>query len=143
MLQPIGRAKILARKRVRHRPDKAIDSDFHRVPSALQNTFECGPNARSHKNPEHRDEKSQRQACWRHENVKANNVENNWPQNRKRQRNISIRKQQDRRHDLQKENHDIKPGHKQCPVSMAFVRSVSVDGTEVACPYTQMELQNR
>jgi hypothetical protein len=47
--------------------------------------------------------------------VKAKNVEDNCAQNGKRQRNVSIHKQQDGRHDLQKENHDIKPGHKQCP----------------------------
>src|ERR1700741_4445580 len=114
-LQPISGAEILARERIRHRRHKAINSDFHRVPSALQNTFERWPDARDHEKPENGDEESQRQACWRHKNVKAKNIENNSPQNRKRQRNISIYKQQDRRPDLQKENHDIKPGHKQCP----------------------------
>src|ERR1700747_2946590 len=86
-----------------------------RPPSALQNALERGPDARDHENPENGDEKSQRQACWRHKNVKAKNIENNSPQNRKRQRNVAIHKQQDRRPDLQKENHDIKPGTKQCP----------------------------
>jgi hypothetical protein len=59
-LQPIGGAEILARECIRHRRNKAIDSDFRHVPSALQNTFERWPDARNHENPENRDEKSQR-----------------------------------------------------------------------------------
>jgi hypothetical protein len=114
-LQPIGGVEILAREHVRHRRDKAIDSDFHRAPSALKNRLERWPDARNHENPENGDEKSQWQSCRRHEDVKAKYVENNWPKNRKRQRNVPIHKQQDRRHDLQQENHDIEPGYKQCP----------------------------
>lgn len=102
-LQPIGGAEILACERVRHRRHKTVDSDFHTVPSALKNAFKRWPDARNHQNPENGDEKSQRQARRRHENVKAKNIENNWPQNRKRQRNVSLHKQQDGRHDLQKE----------------------------------------
>ena len=76
------RAEFL--ERVRHRRDKAIDSDFHRVISALKNALERRPNARNHENPENGDEKSQWQSGWRHEDVKAQYVEDDRPQNRKR-----------------------------------------------------------
>jgi hypothetical protein len=82
-LQPIGGAEMLACECVRHRRDKAIDSDFHHVPSALKNALERWPDARNHENPENGNEKSQRQSCWRHEDVKAKYVEDDGPQNRK------------------------------------------------------------
>jgi hypothetical protein len=82
-LQPIGGAEIHAGERVRYRRDKAIDSDFHRVISALKNALERWPNARNHENPENGDEKRQWQSGWRHEDVKAQYVEDDWPQNRK------------------------------------------------------------
>jgi hypothetical protein len=86
---------------------------FSSLYSPLKDARKRGPEVGSHKKPQDRNDQSQRQTRGRHENVKAEYVEDNGTQNRKSQGHVAIRKQQDRGHNLQKKNHNVKPRHEQ------------------------------
>jgi hypothetical protein len=76
----------------------------------LKDAGKRGPKVGSHKKPQDGNDQSQRQTRGGHENVKTEYVADDGAQNRKCQWHVAIRKQQDRWHDLQAENHDVKMG---------------------------------
>jgi hypothetical protein len=77
----------------------------------LKDSGKRRPHPPSRKKPQDSNDHSQRQTRGRHENVKAKYVDNDRPQDCKRQRHVAICKQQDRRCYLQQKNHRVKPGH--------------------------------
>lgn len=68
-----------------------------------------GSDTPGRKKPQDRDEQSQGQTGRRHENVDAENVENDCAQDCKRQWNVSICQKKQGGHDLQQEKHNIQP----------------------------------
>jgi MarR family transcriptional regulator, 2-MHQ and catechol-resistance regulon repressor len=81
-----------------------LRSDYYLT---LKNRRKRGSDTPSRKKPQDRDEQSQRQTGRRHENVDAQNIENDGAQDRKRQRNVPICQKKQRGHDLQQEKHNI------------------------------------
>jgi hypothetical protein len=86
---------------------------FFSLYSPLKDARKRGPEVGSHKKPQDRNDHSQWQTRGRHENVKAEYVEDDGTQNRKSQWHVAIRKQEDRGRNLQKKNHHVKPGHEE------------------------------
>jgi hypothetical protein len=92
---------------------------FRKCFLTLKDSRKRGPHLPSRKKPQDRNGDSQRQTRRRHENVKAQYVDNHGPQNRQCQRHVAIRKQQDRGYYLQQKNHHVKPGHEKAPKNCA------------------------